>query len=68
MPSFFVVRLFRIKRGVLIAVPEVTRHRVETSIGLAFLVLGSDGLWGTVTEDKVGVIKYAGGTYTTSCP
>lgn len=47
-------RFFRLKEGVLIAVPELTVHQVRpTANGLAFLVLGSDGLWEGVRDSKV---------------
>lgn len=47
-------RFFRIKEGVLIAEPELTVHEVRpTANGVAFLVLGSDGLWDGVPDSKV---------------
>ena len=28
---------------------------MEATMGLAFVIIGSDGLWGSVTEEKVGI-------------
>eukprot|EP00903_Cladosiphon_okamuranus_P008977 g8588.t1 len=46
--------IHRIREGVLIAEPELTVHQVRpTANGVAFLVLGSDGLWESVQDSKV---------------
>ena len=39
--------------GVLIAEPELTVCEVCPTNGVAFLVLGSDGLWEAVPDSKV---------------
>eukprot|EP00752_Nemacystus_decipiens_P007302 g6533.t1 len=44
--------LRRKKEGVLIAEPELTVYTVRPTNGVAFLVLGSDGLWDGVPEDS----------------
>lgn len=41
------------QEGALLAVPEVTTHQIVPTNGLAFLVLGTDGLWEGVAESKV---------------
>ncbi|CAM9478819.1 unnamed protein product [Choristocarpus tenellus] len=43
----------RVKEGVLISTPEVIVQRIVPARLCAFLVLGSDGLWGAMSSAKI---------------